>query len=83
MEFIFKNESATASGSLKHRYAWALVMWALVEGHVGPTTIVYEASSGNTAAAEAYMCKLIGVKFTSVVSSPLKLSALIHCYAPS
>ncbi|KAH7712250.1 Pyridoxal-phosphate dependent enzyme family protein [Aphelenchoides avenae] len=72
VEFIFKNESATASGSLKHRYAWALVMWALVEGHVGPNTIVYEASSGNTAAAEAYMCRLIGVKFTCVVPDTIE-----------
>jgi cysteine synthase len=65
----FKNEAASITGSLKHRYAWALFMWALVDGHINPDTTVYEASSGNTAASEAYMAHLIGVRFFAVVAA--------------
>ncbi|KAI1711348.1 pyridoxal-phosphate dependent enzyme domain-containing protein [Ditylenchus destructor] len=64
---VFKNESASATSSLKHRFAWALVMWAVLRGHIGKSTTVYEASSGSTAFSEAYMCKLIGVKFATFV----------------
>lgn len=42
-------------------------MWAIVDGKIGENTTVYEASSGNTAASEAYMCRLIGVKFIAIV----------------
>ncbi|EJW70641.1 hypothetical protein WUBG_18452, partial [Wuchereria bancrofti] len=67
VDFVFKNESASRTGSLKHRYSWALIMWAIVDGKIGENTTVYEASSGNTAASEAYMCRLIGVKFIAIV----------------
>ncbi|ETN83769.1 hypothetical protein NECAME_07197, partial [Necator americanus] len=33
VDIMFKNESASRSGSLKHRYTWGLMMWALIEGH--------------------------------------------------
>lgn len=69
VDFMFKNESASRTGNLKHRFSWALFMWALVEGHITANTTVYEASSGNTAASEAYMAQLIGVPFVAVVSS--------------
>ena len=46
---LFKNESASATESLKHRYSWALVMWGLLQGYIHPRSTVYEASSGNTA----------------------------------
>ncbi|KAK6037551.1 hypothetical protein COOONC_24944 [Cooperia oncophora] len=68
VDIIFKNESASRSGSLKHRYAWSLLMWALIEGYVKEGTQVYEASSGNTAASLAYMCRLLNVPFTAIVS---------------
>ncbi|VDM41416.1 unnamed protein product [Toxocara canis] len=67
VDILFKNESASKTGSLKHRYSWALVMWAVVDGKITENTTVYEASSGNTAASEAYMCSLIGVKFVAIV----------------
>lgn len=34
VDVFMKNETATASGTLKHRFAWALVFWALLEGKV-------------------------------------------------
>uniref|UniRef100_A0A914WTW3 Tryptophan synthase beta chain-like PALP domain-containing protein n=1 Tax=Plectus sambesii TaxID=2011161 RepID=A0A914WTW3_9BILA len=71
-----KNEGATPTGSLKHRFAWALFMWALVDGHINADTTVYEVSSGNTATSEAYMARLIGVKFVAIVGSTVELSKI-------
>uniref|UniRef100_A0A915D201 Tryptophan synthase beta chain-like PALP domain-containing protein n=1 Tax=Ditylenchus dipsaci TaxID=166011 RepID=A0A915D201_9BILA len=68
IEFIFKDESKSRTKNLKHRFAWALFMWALVEGKIkSRDTIVYEASSGNTAISEAYLARLIGLNFVAVV----------------
>uniref|UniRef100_A0A915PUT7 Tryptophan synthase beta chain-like PALP domain-containing protein n=1 Tax=Setaria digitata TaxID=48799 RepID=A0A915PUT7_9BILA len=78
VDFIFKNESASRTGSLKHRYSWALVMWAVVDGKIGENTTVYEASSGNTAASEAYMCRLIGVKFIAIVPDTIEQIKIDH-----
>uniref|UniRef100_A0A8R1DS31 Tryptophan synthase beta chain-like PALP domain-containing protein n=1 Tax=Caenorhabditis japonica TaxID=281687 RepID=A0A8R1DS31_CAEJA len=66
IRIVFKNESASPTGSLKHRYAWALMMWALLEGHIRNGTHIFEASSGNTACSLGYMCKLLGLRFTAV-----------------
>ncbi|EGT52769.1 hypothetical protein CAEBREN_23977 [Caenorhabditis brenneri] len=70
---VFKNESASATGSLKHRYSWALMMWALIEGHVKNGTHVFEASSGNTACSLAFMCRKLGLQFTAVVPDTIEL----------
>uniref|UniRef100_A0A158PPA8 PALP domain-containing protein n=1 Tax=Anisakis simplex TaxID=6269 RepID=A0A158PPA8_ANISI len=72
VDILFKNESASKTGSLKHRYSWALMMWAVVDGKITHNTTVYEASSGNTAASEAYMCSLIGVKFIAIVPDTIE-----------
>lgn len=76
IQILFKNESASTTGSLKHRYSWALMMWALLEGHVKNGSHVIEASSGNTACSLGYMCRLLGLKFTAIVSG----SSLISSY---
>ncbi|KAF1767846.1 hypothetical protein GCK72_007805 [Caenorhabditis remanei] len=73
LKIVFKNESASTTGSLKHRYAWALMSWALLEGHVKNGTHVIEASSGNTACSLGYMCRLLGLKFTAVVPDTIEL----------
>lgn len=78
IDFLFKNESATRTGSLKHRYSWALIMWALINGKIKEKTTVYEASSGNTAASEAYMCRLIGVKFIAIVPNTIEQDKSEH-----
>jgi len=67
LTLLFKNESASRSGNLKHRFAWALFMWALLEGLIRNGTTVYEASSGNTAFSEMHMARLIGVPFTAII----------------
>ncbi|CAD5206992.1 unnamed protein product [Bursaphelenchus okinawaensis] len=67
MDFYFKDESRARTGNLKHRFAWCLFMWALIEGHISRNTTIYEASSGNTATCEAYFSKLLGIPFVAVI----------------
>ncbi|KAI6202803.1 hypothetical protein M3Y94_00482600 [Aphelenchoides besseyi] len=67
LDFYFKDESRARTGNLKHRFAWCLFMWALLEGHVSRNTTIFEASSGNTATSEAYFAQLIGVPFVAVI----------------
>jgi cysteine synthase A len=79
ISIYFKNESKSPTGSLKHRVAWGLLMDALVNGKIGPQSRLYEASSGNTAIAEAYFSKLLDLPFTAVVrpgTSEGKLNAI-------
>lgn len=62
-----KDESVHPTGSLKHRLARSLILYALVNGWIGPDTTLVEASSGSTAISEAYFARLIGVPFVTVV----------------
>ncbi|HEX7341670.1 MAG TPA: PLP-dependent cysteine synthase family protein [Rhodanobacteraceae bacterium] len=78
----FKDESAHPTGSLKHRLARSLFLYALCNGWLAPDKPVIEASSGSTAISEAYFAKLLNIPFTAVVprkTSPDKL-ALIQRY---
>ncbi|CAJ0947078.1 unnamed protein product, partial [Mesorhabditis belari] len=72
LQLYLKDESATPTRSLKHRFAWALALWSVVEGLVTRNSSTYESSSGNTAAAEAYMYSAIGIPFYAVVSRNLE-----------
>ena len=63
----FKDESTHPSGSLKHRLARSLFLYALCNGWIGPETTVIEASSGSTAVSEAYFAQLLGLRFVAVV----------------
>ncbi len=63
----FKDESTHPSGSLKHRLARSLFLYALCNGWVGPRTTIIEASSGSTAVSEAYFAKLLGLRFVAVI----------------
>jgi cysteine synthase A len=74
-----KDESVHPTGSLKHRLARSLFLYALCNGFVGPETTVVEASSGSTAVSEAYFARLIGVPFVAVMprsTSPEKISLI-------
>jgi cysteine synthase A len=62
-----KDESTHPSGSLKHRLARSLFLYALCNGRIGPGTTIVEASSGSTAVSEAYFAKLLGLPFVAVV----------------
>jgi cysteine synthase A len=67
----FKDESSHPTGSLKHRLARSLFLYALSNNWIGPDTTVIEASSGSTAVSEAYFAKMLGLRFIAVVPRSL------------
>ncbi|MHA3703149.1 PLP-dependent cysteine synthase family protein [Jatrophihabitans sp. YIM 134969] len=79
VDLYLKDESTHPTGSLKHRLARSLFLYALCNGEIGPDTCVTEASSGSTAVSEAYFARMIGVPFVAVVprsTSPAKLALI-------
>jgi cysteine synthase A len=62
-----KDESTHPTGSLKHRLARSLFLYALCNGWIGPSTPIIEASSGSTAVSEAYFARLLGLRFIAVM----------------
>ncbi|HOB01343.1 MAG TPA: pyridoxal-phosphate dependent enzyme, partial [Casimicrobium huifangae] len=54
IDFYFKDESTHPTGSLKHRLARSLFLYALCNGWLSEGQTVIEASSGSTAVSEAY-----------------------------
>src|SRR3546814_15924039 len=60
IQIYFKDESTHPSGSLKHRLARSLLLYALCNGWVRKGTPVIEASSGSTAISEAYLARPLG-----------------------
>ncbi|WP_276205492.1 PLP-dependent cysteine synthase family protein [Sphingomonas montana] len=62
-----KDESSHPTGSLKHRLARSLFLYALCNAWIGPDTCVIESSSGSTAVSEAYFAKMLGLRFIAVV----------------
>ena len=67
IDFYFKDESTHPTGSLKHRLARSLFLYALCNGWVREGTTVVEASSGSTAVSEAYFARLLGLPFVAVM----------------
>ena len=62
-----KDESTHPTGSLKHRLARSLFLYALCNDWIGRDTCVIEASSGSTAVSEAYFARMLGLRFIAVV----------------
>jgi cysteine synthase A len=76
VDLYVKDESTHPTGSLKHRLARSLFLYALCNGQMGSSTTVVEASSGSTAISEAYFARLLGLRFVAVVpvgTSPEKI----------
>ena len=67
IRIYFKDESSHPTGSLKHRLARSLFLYALSNNWIGPETTVIEASSGSTAVSEAYFARMLGLRFIAVV----------------
>ena len=67
IDFYFKDESAHPSGSLKHRLARSLYLYALCNGRLREGQAVVDASSGSTAISEAWFARLLGLPFTAVM----------------
>ncbi|BDB45443.1 MULTISPECIES: PLP-dependent cysteine synthase family protein [Mycobacterium] len=64
-----KDETTHITGSLKHRLARSLFLYALCNGWIDEGTTVVEASSGSTAVSEAYFAALLGLPFVAVMPS--------------
>jgi cysteine synthase len=62
-----KDESVHPTGSLKHRLARSLFLYALCNAWIGERTTIVEASSGSTAVSEAYFARLLGLPFVAVM----------------
>jgi len=67
VDLYLKDESTHPTGSLKHRLARSLFLYALCNGQIGEGTTVIEASSGSTAVSEAYFARMLGLPFVAVM----------------
>ncbi|MGC0365426.1 cysteine synthase A [Rhodococcus sp. 27YEA15] len=79
VQLYLKDESTHITGSLKHRLARSLFLYAICNGWVTESTTVIEASSGSTAVSEAYFANLLGLEFIAVMpasTSPAKIALI-------
>ncbi|GGO68877.1 PLP-dependent cysteine synthase family protein [Bowmanella pacifica] len=67
IDFYLKDESTHPTGSLKHRLARSLYLYALTNGWINQNTTIIESSSGSTAVSEAYFARLLGLPFIAVM----------------
>lgn len=67
IDLYLKDESTHPTGSLKHRLARSLFLYALCNGWINENTTIIEASSGSTAVSEAYFAQMLGLPFVAVV----------------
>ncbi len=79
IDFYFKDEASHPSGSLKHRLARSLYLYALCNGRLAQGQAVVDASSGSTAISEAWFARLLGLPFSAVMpacTAPAKIQAV-------
>jgi cysteine synthase len=79
IDLYLKDESSHPTGSLKHRLARSLFLYALCNGWLTECSTVVEASSGSTAISEAYFARLLGLPFVAVMphgTSAQKIAAI-------
>ncbi|SDO68306.1 cysteine synthase A [Pedococcus dokdonensis] len=79
VDLYLKDESTHPTGSLKHRLARSLFLYALCNGELHEGTTVIEASSGSTAVSEAYFARMLGLPFIAVMvstTSPEKIALI-------
>jgi cysteine synthase A len=79
IDLYLKDESSHPTGSLKHRLARSLFLYALCSGWIRPGTTIVEASSGSTAVSEAYFARLLELPFVAVMpasTSPEKIALI-------
>jgi cysteine synthase A len=67
VQLYLKDESTHPTGSLKHRLARSLFLYALCNGWIREGMPVIEASSGSTAVSEAYFARMLGLPFIAVM----------------
>ncbi|MBP7369882.1 MAG: PLP-dependent cysteine synthase family protein [Arenimonas sp.] len=79
ISFYFKDESSHPTGSLKHRLARSLFLYALCNGRLQQGQTVIDASSGSTAISEAWFARMLGLRFIAVMpecTTPRKIIVL-------
>ncbi|WP_207456860.1 PLP-dependent cysteine synthase family protein [Azospirillum sp. SYSU D00513] len=79
IDLYLKDESTHPTGSLKHRLARSLFLFAICNGWIREGTTVIEASSGSTAVSEAYFARMLNLPFIAVMprrTSPEKVAAI-------
>ncbi|WP_424969774.1 PLP-dependent cysteine synthase family protein [Dinoroseobacter sp. S76] len=79
VDIYLKDESTHPTGSLKHRLARSLFLYALCNGKLAPDRPVIEASSGSTAVSEAYFAKMLDLPFIAVMprkTAPSKIAEI-------
>ena len=77
--FYFKDEASHPTGSLKHRLARSLFLYALCNGRLREGQSVVDASSGSTAISEAWFARLLGLPFVAVMpacTAPRKIAGV-------
>lgn len=67
ISIYLKDESTHPTGSLKHRLARSLFLYAICNGKIRKGTTLVEASSGSTAVSEAYFAHLLDLPFIAVM----------------
>lgn len=82
VDIYLKDESTHPTGSLKHRLARSLFLYALCNGKLKEGRPVIEASSGSTAVSEAYFARMLGLPFIAVMPKTTARSkiAMIEFY---
>jgi cysteine synthase A len=76
IDLYLKDESTHPTGSLKHRLARSLFLYALCNNWLCEGKTVIEASSGSTAISEAYFANLIGLPFIAVMPKSTSLEKI-------
>ncbi len=79
VQLYLKDESSHPTGSLKHRLARSLFLYALCNGWLNEGSTIVEASSGSTAISEAYFARLLELPFVAVMprgTSAQKIAAI-------
>ena len=67
VRLYLKDETTHPTGSLKHRLARSLFLYALCNGRLSQGRAVVDASSGSTAISEAWFARLLGLPFVAVM----------------
>jgi cysteine synthase len=79
IDLYLKDESVHPTGSLKHRLARSLFLYALCNGWITEETTIVDASSGSTAVSEAYFARFLELPFVAVMpasTSPEKIALI-------
>lgn len=78
IDIYLKDESTHPTGSLKHRLARSLFLYALCNGNIKESTVIVEASSGSTAISEAYFSRLLGLRFIAVMAKSTSVQKIVE-----